>query len=94
MHYATGQTKPARHDREVALKSRQIYDEVRLSALKADGVAALAAHMMETIAELDAHRTRLSGDNPMLNQMLAEIEIDAYRKMQGNSRGGLNAWGL
>jgi hypothetical protein len=73
MHYNTGRAKPARTDREVAAAAKEVYDRVRLEALKAQGAMALGGFMMEGLAELDARRARLENGNPILQIALSEI---------------------
>lgn len=83
MLYARGYLPVRRGDRQVAKLGKQIYDETRVAGLKATATLALASHMMEGISELDQHRKRLAGDDPMLNALLGQIEMGAIRKLSG-----------
>lgn len=73
MRYSTGQAKPARAERQVASAAKEVYDRVRLEALKAQGAMALGGFMMDGLAEMDAHRARLDNGNPVLQIALSEI---------------------
>jgi hypothetical protein len=94
MRYMDGERRPARRDREVAAKAKPIHDEVRLAAFKADGAMALAGHIMEGVVGLDQHRRTLAANDPITNQLLADIEqqaIFSVKKIQSNL---YNDWGL
>jgi hypothetical protein len=93
MKYTKGEPAPLR-DRRVAKQAKKVYDEVRLSALQMNGATALAAHTMETLMELDAHRRRLAGDDPVTNQMLVEIELTAVRQVGRIQSNLFNQWGM
>lgn len=92
--YVTGEVRVSRHDREVAARAKRVYDEVRLSAVKADGAMALGAHIMEGTAQLDAHRRQLAGNNEALNAVLCEIELTTIRQAQTIQRQTFNRFGI
>ena len=77
MRYASGEVRPRLQDRKVTGRAKEIYDDVRLHDFEARGLMALAGDVMEGMAELDATRKRLAKDDPALNTLLAQIELDA-----------------
>lgn len=66
--------------RDLSPQGRNVYDEVRLAALKADGATALAGHMMSRLRELDDNRRQLVQDDATLNLICAEIESEAVQQ--------------
>lgn len=61
-------------------ESRAIYSKVRLAALEADGVAALAAHMMKRMSQVDTARRQLAGPDATLNLIFSELEAEAVQQ--------------
>jgi hypothetical protein len=92
--YATGQLRARGDERSVAARGKRVYDDVRLSALKADGAFALGAHIMEGITDLDSHRRALAGGNQQLDAVLSAIELDTIRQVQGIQRGLYSPFGI
>lgn len=92
--YTTGEVTPHRADRAVAAQAKALYDQVRIAAFKVDGAFALADHIMQKAVVLDEHRRALAGDDPITNQMLAEIEVAAVRQATNIQRKLFDAWGL
>lgn len=82
VRYATGEVKPLKQDRAMAVKAKKVYDEVRITGLKVDGAIALAGHVMEKVSELDAQRRALAGDDPVTNQILVDIELHAMAQVK------------
>lgn len=77
MPYVHGEVEVPKHDRAVVKQARDTNDRVRLSAFHADASVALAGHIMEGVVGLDAQRRKLAGDDPALNMMLLDIQIEA-----------------
>jgi len=92
--YASGGERPARMERAVAQQAKAVYDEVRLQGFKADGVTALAGHIMEKMVELDRLRQDFSGQSQFLNQILVEIEVEAIHGAKKLQRDLFNDWNL
>lgn len=92
---ASGDDLPSnRKERELAKQAQPLYDEVRLAALKVEGSMALAAHAMAKAAELDQVRRRIAGNDEVLNQVLAEFELEAVRQAKNIQAGLYSRWGL
>ena len=77
MRYANGEVKPRKQDAAVTAAAKEVYDRIRLADFEARGIMALSADVMEGLAELDAHRKKLAGDDPALNALLTPFEIEA-----------------
>jgi hypothetical protein len=92
--YVNGQERAGLADRNVARHAKEIYDETRLAGFKADGVMALAGHIMEGVADLDRHRLAIAGNDPLLNQALAEIEITAIQQARSIQMNLHSGWRL
>src|ERR1700722_8256484 len=90
----TGQAPTRRNDRALVGYAKNVYDDVRLAALQADGAMALGAHIMEGTAQLDAHRRALAGNNAALNAVLCDIELDTVRQAQIIQRQTFNRFGI
>ena len=84
----------ARTDQAVTGRAKQVYDDMRLAAFEADGALALAGHIMEGAAGLDAHRRALARNDPTLNAMLSGIELDALGAVRRIQRGAHDSWGF
>ncbi len=80
-------------DRRIAKKAQGVVDNVRLAALKADGVVALAGHIMEEFCELDGLRVRLAKGDLSKNMLMAEIEETAFQQVMKIQRG-VDGFGL
>lgn len=65
----------------------RIRNEAQLSKLENEAVAALAAKSMDLAMDLDDYRRHLADGDPVRDQILAEFELMAVRKMQSNIRG-------
>lgn len=88
IRYATGEVVPTRADRSVARQAQQVYDDVRLRSLQADGVAALAGRIMEDMTKLDEKRKSLCHpEDEHLNNILGTIELEALNQMQRIQQG-------
>lgn len=87
MPYVSGEMKVRAQDRAVVKRGRQINDDVRLAGFKADATLALAGHIMEGAAGLDAHRRKIAGDDPGLNMLLLDIETEAINGVRAIQRG-------
>ncbi len=94
VRYAAGTVDVPRSDRQVAARAKQAYDEVRLAALKVDGALALAGHIMDGVVGLDNHRQALSNGDPVTDVLLADIQINAVRKVKAIQNGLYDEWGL
>lgn len=95
MKYVSGEQKPRnKGERALAKASKQIVGEVQLSGMKAEGVAALAGHIMDVATQLDQHRRELAGNDEVLNRILGEIEISAIRQMNRIQNSTFSQWGL
>lgn len=92
MLYARGDLTPVRADRAVAGKAKQVFDEVRLTSLKAEGALALAGKIMEGVVELDKHRRALAGEDAVLNMMLTDIEVTAVARASRIQRELFDRW--
>lgn len=92
MRYATGEVKPRSVDRRVAVQARHIYEETQLAGFKADGVMALAGHMMEGLVMLDARRQSLSQGDPVTDVVLSEIEANTVRQLKQLQNDLGNGW--
>lgn len=86
--------RPTRQNRDAVTKGNEVFNAVRLSGLKAEGVTALAAKSMDIVAGLDEHRRQLAGENPVLDQMLAELELIAFGKVRTINSNLGNTFGL
>jgi hypothetical protein len=94
VNYVTGSVVPAVRDRAVARKAKDIYDEVRLAGMKADGAMALAGHIMEGFNTLDSRRRALSNGDPMNDIMLSEIQACAMLKIKQIQLNLYSQWDL
>lgn len=74
--------------REQAARHARIRSEVRLAEDISTGVFDVYEHAMDGMTELDIHRRRLAGDDPALNMLLAQMQLDA-RKTVRRVIGGL-----
>lgn len=73
---------PARRDREAAARAKVVYDDVRTAGLKVEGAVALGGHIMREIVQLDDTRRDLQGSDPVLNAILADIEMSTVRQVK------------
>lgn len=71
-----------------------IFSEVRNAVLRADGVIAFGAHVMEGLVDLDDHRKHLAQEDITRNLLLAEIESETVRQIKAIQRGLVNPWGF
>ena len=75
-------------------KVKSVQDEVRLTAIKAEGALALAAHIMEGVIGLDEHRKSISAGDPVTDVLLTEIEVAAVRHVKSIQGSLYNNWRL
>jgi len=94
MRYSQGVQPVAPRDRLVARRAKRLVDGVQLSALEADGVMALANHLMVGLMDLDERRQSLAAGDPMRNSILTEIEATAIRKCKAIQNEQGSSWGL
>lgn len=93
VRYTNGEVAVPYRDRSVAKRAKDVFDEVRLNALKADGAMALAGHIMEGVVELDNLRREISQGDPALEAMLMSFESTALRQMAKIQRELYDPWG-
>lgn len=91
---AKGEIRAPFRDREVAKRSKKVFDETRLAGLKVDATIALAGHIMQSIATLDAQRVAIAANDPILSALLAEIETTAIVQAKSIQNKLQNNWGL
>lgn len=91
---ARGEVRTPFRDRDVAKRSKKVYDETRLAGLKVDASIALAGHIMQSIATLDAQRVAIAANDPILSGLLAEIEATAIVQAKAIQNSVQNNWGL
>lgn len=94
IRYTSSSAPMSRRNRKVTQQSKQVYDEVRMAALKNDGSMALAAHIMEGFVQLDARRMELAQGEPALSALLTDIEMTALRQAKLIQSKLYNDWGL
>lgn len=94
MRYASGEVRPTYRDRAVTKEAKRLFDKTRMAGMQVDASVALAGHIMENIAELDAKRMAIAGDDPVLGQMLLEIEVAAVRQAKVVQSTAHSSWGL
>lgn len=92
VRYTTGEVVPRKADKAVAAAAKKVYDETRLAGLKADGAMALAGHIMDGYVMLDQKRQALTDGDPVLNAMLAEIQVAAVRKVKSIQSNLFDGW--
>ena len=80
--YTQGSEVVPLRDRRVARQAKKVYDDVRLAALKAEGLMALSGKLMEELVELDAFRRELTQRDPALDALLLDIELAAARQVK------------
>lgn len=71
---------------DLGVQGKAIVDEVRLAALKADGVLRLTDRIMAGVVELDDDRRYLARGDETKNMVLAELEAAAVQKLRGIQR--------
>lgn len=64
----------------------RVRSEAQLAKLELDANAALAAKSMERAKDLDDYRKQLADGDPVLDQVLAQLELTAVQKMQHRLR--------
>lgn len=69
-----------RPERNLTPQALAVYNKVRLAALETDGVAALAAHTMKRLYQVDDARRQLAGPDATLNLIFGEIEAEAVQQ--------------
>lgn len=84
----------AKLDRRMPRQARNVVDEVQLRALAADGVMALAEHIMIGAQELDITRRMLAKGDPALNAILADIEARALVQVSKIQAQTFNTFGI
>lgn len=67
--------------RALARATRELRAETALAALQVKGVDAVTELGMEVLADLDDKRRQEAGGNQGLNQLLAELELTAARRI-------------
>lgn len=75
-----------RPQRALTPGAKAVIDEVRLAALKADGVLRLTDRIMEGVVEMDDDRRHLARGDETKNLILAELEATAVQKLRGIQR--------
>jgi enamine deaminase RidA (YjgF/YER057c/UK114 family) len=76
--YANGR----KDEKQLAAAAQPIVDEARLAALRIDGSMAVAGHAMDAVVKLDTLRRDLAGGDPVLNQLMADLELEAVRQVK------------
>jgi hypothetical protein len=66
---------PSREDRAHKTAVAKLVNETNLGGLRIDAEAALTARAMERATDVDHYRRSLAGDDPVLNQVLASLEL-------------------
>lgn len=92
MRYANGEAKPRRQRRAVAARAGDFYDDVQMANFEWQGVRALTAEVMEGMADLNALRKRLAKDDPALNTLLAQFQLDAAEQARDVIRDVRPKW--
>lgn len=60
----------------------KLVNETKLGGLRIDAEAALAARAMERATDVDHYRRSLAAEDPVLNQVLASIELTFCAKAE------------
>jgi len=92
--YSRGEVIAPRVDRAVARQAKQVYDKARLAAMEADAVIAVAGHVMEGVADLDAKRKDLAQEDVTLHMALADIEMMAIRQIKSSIQRDFGSFGF
>ncbi|QGH68690.1 hypothetical protein [Pseudactinotalea sp. HY158] len=82
---------PSRAEREHARAVGRVLHATRLTGLQVDAEAAIAGRIMERAVDLDAYRRQLANGDPVLDAVLARIEVgfvDKAIRVQRNFGSG------
>lgn len=77
---------PTRSEREHSRAVTKLVRDTQFAGLKVDAEAALAGRIMERAVDLDQYRRSLSNGDPVLDAVLAQIEIGFVEKAQRHQR--------
>lgn len=66
---------PSKEERAHRTALERLVNDTKYNGLRVDAEAALAARAMERAVDVDHYRRSLAGDDPVLNQVLASIEL-------------------
>lgn len=94
VRYANGAVVPTKAERGVAKAAKAVYDEVRMTALKADGEMALAGHIMQKAKELDDLRRSIAQEDPVMHSILIDVEKKALQKAALHQHNMFDPWGM
>lgn len=83
-----------RKNRAALRRIEEVVSEVRMAGVKTDGAIALAAHVMEGVRDLDDERRVLAAGDPVTNQVLAEIELEAVRQVKKIQGALFDVWSI
>lgn len=89
-----GDTNSPSQDRRRKQTDRSVVDRIRLQALRADGVMALAEHIMAGVRDMDDTRRLLSRGDPGMNTVLADIEARALLQISKIQAQTFSPWDL
>lgn len=67
--------------RMLARTARELRAQTALAALQTRGIEAVTELGMEALADLDAKRQQEAGGNQIINQLCAELELIAARRI-------------
>lgn len=71
---------PSRAEREHARAMGEVVRKTRLAGLQVDAEAAVTGRIMERAVDLDAYRKQLANGDPVLDAVLARIEVNFVDK--------------
>lgn len=94
IRYASKDVPVPWSDRAVAGRAKTVYDDARLTALKADASLALGAHIMVGVTALDSMRKQLASDDMGLNMLLADVMVNTVRQVSAIQRSFNDPWSL
>lgn len=93
MTSASTRTRADREALEAARRAaRQAQYEVQLAAIEVDGAVALGSHIMGRLQSLDDVRRDVSGADPLLGILLADIEATTVRQVKDIQRNLYTQW--
>lgn len=71
---------------------RQVREDVRQAAMKANGAMVLTELIMEGLTDVDLHRRALSKGDATLNVILAEVEAEGIGQVKKIQRNLYSDW--
>ncbi|RNI17027.1 hypothetical protein [Flexivirga caeni] len=77
---------PSKEERQHSRAVAGLIRETKFHGLKVDAEAALTGRIMERAVDLDNHRRQLANGDPVLDAVLARIEVGFVDKAQGIQR--------